>query len=156
MKTETARHEAQLREFLGDASYQIFRDYEKTVPERTLVSQFASKYSGTSLVPSAVQQEELHQQMSAGRVRFNWITPLSRRDQSFAEYVLGLNQEAINTIINTFAEEEGEFGRQFLAEASRILNPEQVTAFGRFLERQRQSQLNQMKISAKFFSSENQ
>ena len=156
MKTETSGHEAKLREFLGEAGYQTFRDYEKTVPERMLVSQFANKSSGTSLAPSAGQQEELRQQMSAGRARFNWTTPLSRRDRSFAEYVFGLDRETINKIINTFTEEEEEFGRQFLVDANKVLNPEQMTAFGQFLERQCQSQINQMKMAAKYFGSENQ
>jgi RNA polymerase sigma factor (sigma-70 family) len=156
LKTETARHEAQLREFLGEARYQTFRDYEKTVPERMLINQFTSKFFGTSLAPSAVQQEELRRQMSVDRARFDWTTPLSRRDKSFVDSILGLDQETVSKTINTFAEEEENFGRQFLLEAGGILNPEQVAAFGQFLERQRQSQVNQMKMGAKLFASEQQ
>jgi RNA polymerase sigma factor (sigma-70 family) len=150
MKTETARHEAQLREFLGEADYQTFRDYEKTVPERILVSQFANKFSGTSLAPSAGQQEELYQLMSAARARFAWTTPMSQRVNG-AEYILSLKQETLKS----FAYEEEAFNRQILVEARRILNPEQLAAFGQFLERQRQSQVKQMKMGAKLFASEN-
>jgi hypothetical protein len=81
---------------------------------------------------------------------------LSRRDKSFVDSILGLDQETVSKTINTFAEEEENFGRQFLLEAGGILNPEQVAAFGQFLERQRQSQVNQMKMGAKLFASEQQ
>ena len=70
MKTEMAGHEARFREFLGDAGFQTCRDYEKTVPERMLVNQFAGKLSGTALAPSAGQQEALRNQMSVARARF--------------------------------------------------------------------------------------
>ncbi len=149
LKTKTARQEAQMREFLGEANYQTFRDYEKTVPERMLISQFASQFARSSLAPSAAQQAELRQQMISARARFDWTTPISRRNQSGVEVVFGLNQATLHA----FAEEEEEFGRQLVAEASRILNPEQVAVFGQFLERQCQSQVNQLKISAKLFAS---
>jgi RNA polymerase sigma factor (sigma-70 family) len=152
MKTEMATHEAQLREFLGEAGFQTCREYEKTVPERMLVNQFAGKFSGTALAPSAGQQEELRNQMSVARARFSWSTPISRREQSGAEYISSLNQDTLKS----FAEEEETFNRQILVEVEGILNSEQLTAFGQFLELQRLSQVNQMKMSARLFASEKQ
>jgi hypothetical protein len=148
VKTETAVQNAQIQQLLGEASYQAFQEFEKTIPDRMLISQFASKFSRTPLAPSTGQQEELCQQMIASRARFEWTTPISQRNQPGIEYLSGLNQE----ILSAFAQEEETFGRQFLAEAGRVLNPEQIIAFGQFLERQRQSQVNQMKMAAKLFA----
>jgi hypothetical protein len=152
MKTETAKHDAQMREFLGEAGYQTFRDYEKTIPDRMLVNQFASKHSGTALAPSTAQQEALHQQMSAVRARYDWSTPLSRRDQSVAEYLSGCDSETAEKIIHTFATEEAEYCRQILVEAGRILNPDQMAVFRKLLEQHHQTQLHQMNISAELLA----
>ena len=152
MKTDMAAHEARIREFLGEARFQTCREYEKTVPERMLVNQFASKFSGTALAPGAGQQEALRQQMSLARARFSWTTPISRRDQSSAESLSCLNPDTLKS----FAEEEEAFNRQILVEVRGILNAGQLNAFEQFLERQRLSQVNQMTITARLFAAESQ
>jgi len=150
MTTEMAGQEAQVREFLGEAGFQAWSEYENTVPERMLVNQFVSKSAGTALAPSAAQTEDLRRLMSAARAGFPWTTSISRRDQKTAERVLGLTPDTLKS----FIEEEKAFNRQILIEAGRILNPDQLAAFGEHLERQHRSQVNQMKLSAKLFASD--
>ncbi|MEI9864717.1 MAG: hypothetical protein WDN00_09220 [Limisphaerales bacterium] len=40
MKKETEEYDAQIKQYLGDENYSAFQGYEKTLPDRTAVSQF--------------------------------------------------------------------------------------------------------------------
>ncbi|MGH7993113.1 MAG: hypothetical protein ACREDQ_06330, partial [Limisphaerales bacterium] len=47
VKSQTDDIESQIKQFLGDANYQTFQTYEKTLPDRTTVSQFNEQLAGT-------------------------------------------------------------------------------------------------------------
>ena len=147
-QSETAQVVAQIRQFLGEELYPALRAYEQTIPERTLINQFQSKWAGTNQVLSAEQSAQLLAALSAARERFPWTSSLSRRDQPGTEYVPNLNQQQLEI----YDAEEKQFHQQFQAEAAGVLPPAQLTAFGEFLAQQHQAQLIQFKTAAKLFA----
>jgi hypothetical protein len=52
---------------------------------------------------------------------------------------------------DTFAREEEQFDRQFLAQAQECLNPEQLAAFEKHPQRQRQPQIAQSEFNTRIF-----
>jgi hypothetical protein len=147
-QSEAAQSDAQIRQFLGEVLYPALRAYERTIPERTLISQFQGKWAGTDQALSAEQSAQLLTALSAARECFSWTTSLSRRDLPGTEYVSNLNPQQLET----YDAEEKQFHRQFQAEAAGVLPPAQHTVFGEFLAQQHQTQLIQFKTAAKLFA----
>ncbi len=146
-KRETDGWNTKIKEYLGAENYAQFQQFEKTVPDRTMLNMFAKRCDKTATALSPEQQAQLLQALTQAREEYPWTTELSRRNQNAGDYE-GLFTEAN---MSTFALEEEQFDRQFLAQAQLILNPEQLAAFEKHQQRQRQSQVAQFKMAAKLF-----
>ncbi len=147
LKAQADRFNAQIREALGEETCLAYLAYEKSVPDQTAIDQFQAKSART---PRALTQERVEQLIEAitqARAKFPWTTDLSRRDLSAGGYTAAFAMEHIET----FAEEEELFERQFLPTVERILRPDQLAAFGAFLKRQRQTQITGYKMVARLF-----
>ena len=140
--------EVQIRELLGVETYSGFRQFERTVLDRTRVSQFSAICSkqGYSLRPE--QQDQLVQSLIAARSRHVWTTPLRRRDHPITDYAAFFNQ----TDSDTFLREEEVFDHKFLDDAEAILSPDQLVAFRKFQSSQRSSQLAQITMAARLLA----
>jgi RNA polymerase sigma factor (sigma-70 family) len=148
LKSETDAYDTQIAQTLGEANYPVFKQYEVSVPNRTMIGLFCSKSAGTAQALSSVQKEQLIQALNEARIRFPWSTDISRRNLSAGGYL-----EMLNTIqFDTFAREEELFERQFLTQAQRILRPEQLAAFENFQKRQRQSQIAGLRMAARLYA----
>jgi hypothetical protein len=112
-----------------------------------MLNMFARRCDKTAAALSPGHQAQLLKALTEARGLYPWTTELSRRNQDAGDYA-GLFTEAN---LNTFALEEEQFDRQFLAQAQQILNPEQLAAFEKHQQRQRQSQIAQFKMAAKLF-----
>ncbi len=149
VKNQTDDLENQIKQFLGDASYQTFQNYEKTVPDRTVVSQFNDQLAGTATALSAQQQDQLTQAMGDARNNFKWTTDLNNKpDTANGNFASMFNEDSINR----FAEDKARFDQQFLTQAQQILTPEQLTAFQGFQKAQRDLQIAGMKMAAQMFA----
>jgi hypothetical protein len=146
-KRETDGWNAKIKEYFGAENYVQFQQFEKTVPDRTMLDMFAKRCAKTAAAVSPEQQSRLLQALTQARGLYPWTTELSRRNQDAGDYA-GLFTE---DNLNTFALEEEQFDRQFLTQAQQLLNPEQLAAFEKHQQRQHQSQIAQFKMAAKLF-----
>lgn len=152
IKSETEDFNAQIKDLLGGENYAAFQQYEQTIPDRTMLHQFNSRFAKTNAALSADQTEQLLQALTEARRQYPWATELSRRNQNAGEYASLLTKENLNT----FTREEEEFDLQFLAQARQFLNEEQLVEFDKAQERQRKSQISQFKMAAKLFGRKSQ
>jgi hypothetical protein len=147
MKTETARQEAQLRKFLGDDNFATFQKFERTIPDRMMLNMIFKRPAATAGELNTEQQEQLLEALTKARIQYPWTTELSRRNQPAGDYCSLFTEE----ILNSFAQEEEQFARQFLPQAQALLNPEQLAKFDKLQTRHRQSQISQYKTALKLF-----
>ncbi len=148
MKTETDAYDAQIKEFLGDSGYPAYQNYEKTVPDRMAVSQFTDQLGSGANQLSSAQQEQLAQAMSDARTSFKWTTDYSNQKPTDGDYAAMFSDDKINQ----FTQEKERFDQQFLAQAQKILTPEQATSFQAFQKTQRDMQIMGMKMAASMFA----
>lgn len=146
VKSQTDDYDAQIKQFLGN-NYSAFQGYEKTVPDRMIVSQFGDQLSSSTAM-NADQQQQLVQAMSDERNNFKWTTDYSNQNPPNGDYASMFSDEKINQ----FVQEKEQFDQQFLARAQQVLTPEQAIAFEQFQTGQRQMQLAGMKMAAQMFA----
>jgi hypothetical protein len=147
MKSETDDFDAQIKQFLGDENYPAFQGYEKTVPDRMIVSQFGDQLAGGASPLSNDQQQQLVQAMNDARTAFKWTTDYSNKNPANGDYAAMFTEDKINQ----FASESERFDQQFLTRAQQILTPDQATAFEQFQKTQRELQIMGMKMAANMF-----
>jgi hypothetical protein len=148
IKTQTDAFDEQIKQYLGDENYQAFQSYEKTTPDRMVVSQLQDQLaaSGTGLDPA--QQQQLVQALSDARQNFKWTTDFNNQKPGDGDFAEMFSEDRVNQ----FALEKAQFDQQFLERARQILTPEQLAAFEKFQEAQRQLQITGMKMAAKMFA----
>ena len=138
LKRDTAQCDDETEKLLGHALFQSFTEFEKTVPDRTMLRSFNA---------SPEKKEELIAIMSAARAAYPWSTDLSRRNREAAFDLAALNPATLEI----FAREEEEFNRQLLPRIQPLLNPTQFAAFEKALQRRIKSHVSQHKLAAKLF-----
>ena len=138
--------DGQLKDFLGD-KYSDFKKYEKTVPDRMVVSQFGDQLSG-DLALSEAQSDQLAQAMSEARTGFKWTTDFSEQkppaDGDYSALFAGDR-------LDKFAQEKEQFDAQFLDQAKGVLSAGQMKEFASFQKTQRDMQVMSMKMAAQMF-----
>lgn len=147
-KTQTDAVDQEIKQFLGDANYQQFQAYEKTIPDRMALNMYKDAQGSGPGALSADQEQQLLQIMSDERGKFKFTTDLS--DQS---KMMGGDLAAMFTEdkVNQFQAETEQLNKQYLARAQSVLSPDQLTAFDKFLAGQRDMQAMGMKMAAKMF-----
>ena len=140
--------DAEIRELLSKEDYQVFEQFEKSLPDRLVLGIFKSKSARTGAALSQGQQAQLLQALSEAREQYPWSTDLSRRVQNPADVAAAFSEQNIAT----FAQEEEEFDRQFLARAQMILTPKQLAEFEPFMAKQRAAKTAAMKNTARMFA----
>jgi hypothetical protein len=149
-KAATDASNDEIKQFLGDG-YSAYQAYEKTVPDRQVVSQFGDQLSGSDAL-SADQQSQLVQAMNEARTSFKWTTDYTDKNPPNGDYASMFTQEKIDQ----FTQEKEQFDQQFLEQAQKILSPAQATQFKEFQTSQRQMQLMGMKMAAQMFGQKGQ
>jgi hypothetical protein len=148
VKSQTDDMDNQIKQFLGDDNYQAFQSYEKTVPDRTTVSQFDDQFVGTDKALNAAQQEQLVQALSDTRNNFKWTSGLNQKDAAMNGDMTTMFTE---DNINKYVQELEQCDQQFLTRAQQILTPDQLAAFKEFQTTQRNLQVTGMKMAAQMF-----
>lgn len=148
MKSARESCDVEIRELLGQEDYQVFEQFEKSLPDRLVLGIFKGKWARTEAALSEEQQTQLLQALSEAREQYHWSTDLSRRIQNPADVVAAFSEEKIAT----FAREEEEFDREFLARAQMILSAKQLAEFEPFMAKQRAAKVASMKMTSKMFA----
>lgn len=152
MKSAREGCDAEIRELLGKEDYQVFEQFEKSLPDRLVLGIFKSKSAKTGAALSEEQQAQLLQAVSEAREQYHWSTDLSRRIQNPVDVVAAFSGENIAT----FAREEEEFDREFLGRAQMILTAKQLAEFEPFMAKQRAAKIASMKMTSKMFAPKSQ
>jgi len=145
MKSLTDGFNAQIKEFLGAENYAVFQQFEKTIPDLMMLNQLNRRLAGTAAALSPDLQTRLLQALTEARKQYPWTTELSRRSWGTGEFAAQFTEDNLDT----FAQEEEQFDRQFLAQTQQFLNPEQIAAFENIQKRRRESQITQYKMGAR-------
>jgi hypothetical protein len=149
VKSQTDDVDSQIKDFLGDQNYQAYQSYEKTVPDRTSVSQFNDQFAGTPNALSADQQSQLVQALSDARNNFNWTSGLNQQNP-------GANGDMASLLtsdnIDRFVAERTEFDNQFLTRAKQFLTPDQLNEYEEFQRRQRDMQVTGLKMAGQMMA----
>jgi hypothetical protein len=148
MEEETKAHEAQIKEFLGDANYAQFEYFEKTQLERQAVGQFKDQLALTDQPLTVEQVDQLTRAWYAEREAFKWTTDYGDQKRIGADPAEMLSEERLAR----FAEEQARFDAQFLGKARQFLTPEQLGEFEKFQASHSEFMLNSMKLGAKFLA----
>lgn len=148
VKSQTDDIESQIKQFLGDANYQTFQTYEKTLPDRTTVSQFNEQLAGGANALTADQQQQLIQAMSDVRGSFKWTAALNKPDAATGDYAAMFTEDNINQ----FAQQQEQFNQQVFTRVQPILSPDQFKAFQDYTATQQQLQMAGMKMAAQMFA----
>ncbi len=152
MKSETDDYDAQIKQFLGDANYQQFQDYEKTAPDRMAVSQFSDQLAGGATPLSPDQQQQLVQMMSDARNGFKWTTDYNNNNNALnGDYASMFSEDKIAQ----FAKEKEQLDQQILNQARQFLTAEQLQSLEQFQTSQRELQITGMKMAAQMFAPKN-
>jgi hypothetical protein len=152
MKSGREGCDTEIRRLLGEEAYQVFEQFEKGLPDRLVIGMLKTKSARTGKALSEEQCEQMIQTIGAARAQYPWSTDLSRRIQNPADVVAAFSEENIAT----FAREEEEFDRQFLARAQMILTAKQLAEFEPFMAKQRAAKVASMKMTSKMFTPRSQ
>ncbi|HWH70783.1 MAG TPA: hypothetical protein VNT26_15440, partial [Candidatus Sulfotelmatobacter sp.] len=136
---------AQIRELLGDG-FARFQEFEKSLPDRTLLDQLRGQTDHTPLALTEDQRLRLLETMLEARRRYPWTSDLARHNQT-----LSLTAVYTPASVDTFTREQADFDRQFLDQARQILSAEQFAVFEKLQTRRRESQTSQFKMGIRLF-----
>lgn len=148
MKNAREACDAEIRALLGREAYPVFERFEKSLPDRLVLGIFQSKLARMGAPLSPEEQAQLLQAISEAREHFPWSTDLSRRIQNPADVAAAFSEPNIAT----FAREEAEFDREFVARAQTILTPRQLAEFEPFLAKQRAAKIAAMRNTSRMFA----
>lgn len=146
-KTQHQAVDDQIKQFLGDANYTQFQAYEKTLPERMTLNSFKDQQASGPGALTPAQEEQLIQVMGDERQSFKFTTDLNDKSKLEGDLSTVFSEEKINQ----FQSELEQLNKQYLARAQNILSSDQLTAFEKFLNGQRELQAVGMKMASKMF-----
>lgn len=150
VQSDQLAYDAQIKEMLGD-NYPEYQNYEKSVPDRMVASQFSDQLSG-DLAMSDGQQSQLVQAMTDARTGYKWTTDFSDQTKmGSGDFATMFTEDKLNQ----FTKEKELFDQQFLGRAQGILNPQQLTQFEAFQKSQRDMQLMGLRMAASMFGPKN-
>ena len=146
MKEKNEGFDAQIKTMLGDENYAVFETYEKTIPDRTAVSQFKSQI-GDSTPLDANQEQLLIAAMSEARKDFKFTTDYNNKTDFSEDMMSKFTEERVDV----FFKESDRLNQQYLARAQTILSQEQFTAYQKSLKTQQDMARMGMKMAVQMF-----
>jgi RNA polymerase sigma factor (sigma-70 family) len=147
MEVEVDSINSKVRELLGEG-FAVFKEYERSIPERMLLDQFASKTANTRLALSEEKMEGFREALLAARRDYPWTSDLALQNQG-----VGCSRLYTEENLAAFVREQAEFDRLFQAPAAEHLSVEQLAVFEQVRAKFRRSQLGQFKMSLKLMGS---
>lgn len=145
-KTDKDAVDAELKTFLGADNFTALQTYEKTIPDRTAISQFKDALtSGTAL--NANQEQQMLQVVSQERQAFKFTTDFTDNSKFTGDFSSYFSDDKLNT----FFDEQNQLNQRYLTRAQGILTPDQLTSYQKFLNSQQELQKAGMKMAAQMF-----
>ena len=153
VKSQTEDIDNQIKQLLGDANYQTFQTYEKTLPDRTTVTQFSDQLASSGTALSSDQQQQLLQALGDVRSNFKWTAALyNKPNPANGDYASMFTEDNINQL----AQQQEQYDQQVFSHVQQILTPDQFKAFQDYQNAQRQMQIAGMKMAAQMFAPKSQ
>ena len=146
VKTNIDNYDKQIKDLLGDENNKSFQDYEKTVPDRMVMTQLHDQLASTPNALSPDQEQQIVQIMTQERTGFKWTTDYSNNQGN-----PDLGKMLTEDKLNTFAQEKQQLDQKILERVKPLLTAEQFAAYQSFQEQQRNLQIAGMKMAAKMF-----
>jgi hypothetical protein len=147
IKEETDARNDDLKALLGEDNYKSLETYEKSLPDRMSIGQFTDQNAGSALALDGAQEQQLIDAMSATRSGFTWSTDYNNQNPTDGNFAELFNEDRMNRHF----EEQAQYNQLVLDRAKAFMRAEQLTAFEKFLETQRNMQIAAMKMAAKMF-----
>ena len=137
LNAEQKTFEEQVKAFLGDDRYAQYKDYQETLGERTLLSQFKQQ-AGSDYNLSEPQSEALLNFMKEEKKNVAASTglPLSDANQDPAKLQALMSDDKVDQLLHG----QETVGQRVYERARTILSPEQLATLGKF-------QTNQMQMT---------
>lgn len=151
MTAEQKTFDEQLRQFLGDARYTQYKDYQETVGERTQLNQLRQQF-GTENALTDQQTEQLLQFMREERrsvTATGMPTPGAGHDAANLEAMM--SGEGVEQLLQS----QETVNQRVYDRARGVLSEEQLAAFGRFQTNQLQMMRMGMNMARRFMGAEN-
>jgi len=148
VKAASDAADAQIKQFLGDDNFAQFQAYEKTMGERVVVTGFKDQLGGGATALSDDQEQRLIQAMTQERENFKFTTDLSDKSKFNGDFASMFTEDKMNT----YFQEIERLDQQYFGRAQTILSPDQLTAFGKYLNGQQAMQKAGMQMALKMFA----
>jgi hypothetical protein len=141
----------QIKAFLGDDLYPQFQTYEKSMPERMVLSGFKDQMVTGGSPLSADQESQLVSAMQQERQGFKFTTDLSDQSKFTGDPAAFFTEDRMNQ----FFQEQSKLQEQYVSRANSILSADQLTSFQKFLNTQADMQKAGMQMAVKMFGQKN-
>lgn len=148
VKASGEASDAQIKQFLGEDNFAQFQGYEKTIPERMVVSGFKDQLGAGDSSLSDDQEQQLIQAMTQERANFKFTTDFSDKSKLTGDFASMLTEDKMNQ----YSQELERLNQQYLGRAQTFLSPDQFAAFGKYLNAQQTMQKAGMQMAIKMFS----
>jgi len=149
---EQKSFDEQVRGFLGETGYAQYQDYQKTVGERTQLSQFQQQNAGSGNALSDQQTERLLQFMKEEKqiVTATAGQSLPGAGQDAATMEAMFSSDATEKLMQT----QESINQRVYERAKEVLSESQLSSFGKFQTNQLQMMRMGMTMAKKFMSPE--
>jgi hypothetical protein len=148
IKAANDTSDAKIKEFLGDDNYTKFQDYEKSMGERTMVSDLKDRLGAGINAITDTQEQQLLQALVQERQNFKFTTDFGDKSKFDGDLTSMFTEEKIDTYFN----ELDQLHQRCLTQARSILSPDQETTFEKYLDGQQKLQKAGMQMAAKMFA----
>jgi hypothetical protein len=150
-KAEASRKEfdEKIKATLGDDRFTQFQDYEKTIGERMLMTQFDPQFASAGAPLDPAQKEQLIEIMSAERLK----SPASIFDPTASQKnpAAAFNAMRDDAAVDRWMQQEQDFQRRVLQTATKALNPDQINALQQAFQQTTEMQKFGLKMSREMF-----
>jgi hypothetical protein len=152
LTAEQKTFDDQVKAFLGDARYEQYQDYQKTVGERLQLNAFKQQLGADH--PLTDQQSEqllawMHEEQQKAATAAG--LPTGAADKKAAELQMMLSDEKLQA----FMDSQAQANQNLYARAQELLSPDQLAAFGKFQTNQAQMMRLGLTMTRKMFGSDN-
>jgi hypothetical protein len=148
VKAESDTADAQIKEFLGDDSFTQFQAYEKTVGERMAVSGLKDQLGTGPAALTDAQEQQLLEAMTQEHASFKFTTDFSDQSKLTGDFASLFTEENMNT----YFQELERLDQQYQTRAQTTLSPDQLSAFGKYLNNQQALQKAGMQMALKMIA----
>ena len=141
-------YDDKLKTILGEEKFRQLRDYEKTIGDRMLMTQYEQQFNASGAPLQGGQKDALLQIMQDERKK----SPPQSFDQSGQNWGKGMSLLRDDAALERYFQQEDEYHRRVLGAATNTLNPDQINALQQAFKQMQDMQKLGMKMSREMFA----